>query len=334
MATDDELLGPSSAGRYLVSRGVLRPGTLKVEVLGGGVSNVVLAATDSYRRVVLKQALARLRVPDEWRAPIGRAMAEADALELVAGLTPANVPRLLDRDPARHAMVIEKAPSNWVDWKSLLLKGYVHPEIAAQLGEVLARWHSQTVAGTSLPPSLQGSSNFELLRVDPYYRTVARRSPEVRAKLLSLAEQLLSRKVCLVHGDFSPKNVLVGGHDFWVVDFEVAHLGDPAFDVAFMLSHLVLKSLHMPAYAPSLDACMLEFTSSYEAHLDRGLEVALAYVLSHVASLLLARVKGKSPVEYLDGPEQEAAWALGTDLLRHPPETLGQLFSRRDEVRP
>ena len=331
VGSDEELLGPSSAGAYLVRRGVLRPGVLKVEALGGGVSNLVLAASDGYRSVVLKQALTRLRVQEQWLAPPGRAMAEADALELVGRLTPSKVPKLVDRDPARHVVVIEKAPGDWVDWKSLLLKGDIRPEIAGRLGEVLALWHSQT-AGTSLPPSLQPSANFEALRVAPYYRVVAEKAPELAPEVLSLAAQLLARRACLVHGDFSPKNVLVGGQGLWVVDFEVAHLGDPAFDIAFMVSHLALKSVHMPAYAPALDACMVEFASSYEAHLGGGLQVAWAYVLAHVGCLLLARVKGKSPAEYLKGPEQAAAWALGTDLLHHPPEALGQLSSRRDAV--
>jgi len=328
---EGDLLGPLSAGEYLVSRGVLRPGKLEVEALGGGVSNVVLAASDGIRSVVLKQALARLRVPEEWWAPKERAMAEADALELAAGLTPANVPKVLDRDSLRNALTVERAPAGWADWKSRLLGGDARPGVAAQLGEVLACWHACTAAGR-LPASLRASTNFEQLRVDPYYRAVARRSPELRDRLLVLADELLRQKVCFVHGDFSPKNVLVGEGGLWVVDFEVAHLGDPAFDVAFMLCHLVLKSFHMPAKVPLLDACMSAFVASYKAHLGLGPKLAWPHVLEHVACLLLARVKGKSPAEYLTEPERRAAWALGTSLLSGPPGSLAELWARRDEV--
>jgi aminoglycoside phosphotransferase (APT) family kinase protein len=329
---DVELLHATTVLPYLVGRHVLGPGPgTEAETLGGGVSNVVLAAGDGRRQVVVKQALARLRVADEWYAPPERAMIEADALEVCGRLTPAEVPRLLDRDPGRHAITLERAPSGWQDWKGQLLRGRADTEVARHLGRTLASWHSRT-AGTRLPSALEGTSHFELLRVDPYYRTVAHRAPQLSGPVIALAEQMSERRLCLVHGDFSPKNVLVGPDGLWVIDFEVAHRGDPAFDVAFLLCHLVLKSLHRPGMARELDACALEFADAYTAGVPPEVRPPWDYVLAHVACLVLARVKGKSPAEYLTGPQQARAWRLGTDVLEARPRSLPELYRWRDQA--
>lgn len=326
------MLGPGSVVPYLRERGVLGPEGAEVEVLSGGVSNVVLGLSSPGRSLVVKQALAKLRVPDEWFAPEERAMAEADALSLAGRLAPANVPRVIDRDPFYNVVVLERAPRHWRDWKSLLLEGEIGPPVGARLGSLLACWHKATAGPRPLPASLEDGRGFEALRVDPYYRTVARRAPALAEPVLSLSGKLLERKVCLVHGDFSPKNVLVGPEGLWVVDWEVAHRGDPAFDVAFMLCHLVLKSLHMPGHAGALDRTAEAFARSYEEAAGAELELAWPYVLSHVACLVLARVKGKSPAEYLSQKEREEAWRLGTALLAGPPGSLEGLASRRDRV--
>jgi aminoglycoside phosphotransferase (APT) family kinase protein len=329
---DADLLDAGSVLAYLAGRHVLGRGPgVTAEILAGGVSNVVLAAGGGERQVVVKQALARLRVADEWYAPPGRAMIEADALELAGALTPAEVPRLVDRDPGRHALTIERAPSGWRDWKTQLLGGRADAAVARHLGRTLACWHSRTANGP-LPAALEATSHFDLLRVDPYYRTVARRAPELSGPVTALAEQMAERRSCLVHGDFSPKNVLVGPDGLWVIDFEVAHRGDPAFDIAFMLCHLLLKSVHRPDMAGQLDACGTEFTDAYTAAVPPELRPPWDYVFGHVACLVLARVKGKSPAEYLTGAEQARAWHLGTDVLHARPGSLPELYERRDRV--
>ncbi len=330
---DAELLDVATVLAYLAGRHVLSPGpATTAQTLAGGVSNVVLTAGDGSRQVVVKQALARLRVADEWYAPPERAMIEADALEVARALTPAEVPRLLDRDPGRHAITLERAAPGWQDWKSQLLGGRADVGVARHLGRTLACWHSRT-AGRRLPAALEGMSHFELLRVDPYYRTVARRAPEIGGSVIALAEQLSERRLCLVHGDFSPKNVLVGPAGLWVIDFEVSHRGDPAFDVAFMLCHLLLKSLHRPDMARGLDACGLEFAESYGAGMPPDARPPWDYVFGHVACLVLARVKGKSPAEYLNGPERAQAWRLGTGMLEARPRELPEVYRQRDQAR-
>jgi hypothetical protein len=318
--SDDDVLGAGNVLQYLASRGLPPSPGAVARPLGGGVSNIVLAVGDGPGAMVVKQALARLRVADAWWAPRERALAEAEALDLVGRLTPGVVPRVLDRDPARCALVVDRAPVDWQDWKSRLLSGTADARVAAWLGSLLAGWHQATLHGQGLSERFYSQEPFEALRVEPYYRTVARRKPEIAGPVLGFAGEMLSRRLCLVHGDFSPKNVLVGrGRELWVIDFEVAHLGDPAFDVAFMLCHLMLKSLHRPELASAYDRCALAFASAYEAGVGKELVPSWDYVLGHVGCLVLARVDGKSPAEYLSEDQRQLARQVGELLITAPP---------------
>jgi len=305
---------------YLSGRGFGFAAGSKVRQLGGGVSNVVLAVGEGPGSIVVKQALPRLRVADEWLAPRERALVEAEALDLVNRITPGAAPSVLDRDPERCALVIERAPSGWEDWKSLLLAGTIDPKVGAGLGSVLSSWHNATFEVSTLSPLFSDREPFEALRIDPYYRTVARRLPLMARRVLHYVDEMQARRLCIVHGDFSPKNVLVGPEpELWVIDFEVAHLGDPAFDVAFLLCHLMLKSLHRPEQAVGYDRCAVEFASTYQTGARAELAPQWEYVLGHVGCLLLARVEGKSPAEYLTAEERSQAQRFGEILVSGPP---------------
>lgn len=338
------LLDEQSVVGYLRSRGVLEDGTARASVLAGGVSNVVLVVEAGLRRMVVKQSLGRLRVREEWHAPRERVLAEAAALVAARDLTPTQVPRLLHRDAVNHVIVMEAAPQDWCDWKTQLLRGDVAPSVGRQLGEVLGRWHRLTVS-RELPQEVEDGSSFDALRLEPYYRTAARRLPEVSGHLLALADGLAARRICLVHGDFSPKNVLVDpqgeGVPLWVIDFEVAHRGDPVFDLAFMASHLTLKAIHRPSWAHLYDATLRGFLKGYRQEVREAtsagvaLDPQLPAVLSHVGALLVARVVGRSPAEYLTQGEQGLALALGTDLLKAGPQSrsdVEDLFTARGRL--
>jgi aminoglycoside phosphotransferase (APT) family kinase protein len=307
---------------YLRDRGVIEAGPAHVVELGGGVSNLVLAITTRERRVVFKQALPRLRVADEWLAKRERALAEARALTIARGLAPGSVPRVIDVDPERCAITIEAAPPDWRAWKDDLLRGEADLAVADRLGRLLATWHRGTWGAVR---ELDEWESFEQLRIDPYYREVARRHPAHAGAIVGYADAMARRRTCLVHGDFSPKNVLVGGKDLWVIDFEVAHYGDPAFDLAFLISHLLLKAVALPSSQAGLLACVERFDGAYRS---AAAPLALArpeYILGQVGCLVLARVDGKSPVEYLDDAQRRRARMLAFSLITSPPGSLAGL---------
>jgi 5-methylthioribose kinase len=307
---------------YLERRGVAAA-VRSVDVLEGGVSNDVYAVSADSRRLVVKQSCARLRVADEWVATRERTLNEAAALRFVRALTPEHVPEVVDLDEERIVLVIEGAPATWPSWKALLLDGMVDLGVATTLGRVLAEWQR----GSRVPPTdprLDDLRALAQLRLEPYHLTTAERHPDLSDRIGELVAQLRERRVSFVHGDFSPKNVLVGER-VWVIDFEVAHYGNPAFDVAFLLSHLALKTVARPADAVSYAEAARGFWTTYREH--GGAATDFAEVGGHAAALLLARVDGKSPAEYLDAGGQAAVRDAARSLLRTPPETVEALWS-------
>ena len=323
------LLTASSVGEHLVERGVVPAHTEVAAVeLGGGVSNVVLGVEADSRQFVVKQALSRLRVADEWLAKRERAVTEAVALDVAGRVTPDAVPAVHDVDPATCVIVIDRAPADWVDWKQNLLVGQVDLEVAARLGYLLATWHGLDASTMS---ALDDPEAFEQLRTDPYYRTVARRIPELAPAIDALLGRMAGTPRCFVHGDFSPKNVLVGRDGLWVIDFEVAHLGDPAFDVAFLTTHLILKAVHRAAERTAYARAAEQFWGAYLADAT-DLPGGTSHVLQHVGALLVARVDGKSPAEYLTSPEGTLVRRLGRGLLTEPARSLDEVWMRLAEA--
>jgi 5-methylthioribose kinase len=325
-----ELLTPESVVAYLAGQGLVDADTPgQVEPLGGGVSNVVLAVTTEDRRVVVKQALPQLRVAQEWLADPARANTEAAALRLAGRLTPGAVPSVIHADPERFVLVIAAAPEGWEEWKRALLAGTVDPVVAARVGELAARWHAGTT-GLAGDAVFDQPEAFDQLRLDPYYRAAGRAHPDLAATIGHRLDELTATRACLVHGDLSPKNVLVGPDGLWVIDFEVAHVGHPAFDLAFMLNHLFLKAARLPAAFDALRAAADALWSAYER--ARGLHIATEAALDHLGVLMLARVDGKSPAEYLDEPTRVKVREVARSLTAAPPSDLDEAWSRASRL--
>ena len=316
-----DLLTKEGVAGFLAERGLLPddPGPLLVEELGGGVSNVVLAVRGDHVDLVVKQSLPRLRVEEEWLAKRERVLTEGDALRLAGRLTPSAVPGVLWVDSEAFAIVIERAPASMVTWKDELLAGRVEEGVAVRLASALATWHRETEADARLAARFDDHEAFDQLRVDPYHRAVMRRWPALERPIGRYVEQMLATRVCLVHGDFSPKNVLTGDDGLWVVDWEVAHVGEPVFDLAFMTNHLLLKAIHRPAALDGYRRASIAFCETYRAEAGHQLAFEPAYFVGHTGCLMVARVDGKSPAEYLTEPERLIARSLGTRLLLDPP---------------
>jgi len=315
---------------------------VSVDRLSGGVSSLVVRVGTPRRSLVLKQALPQLLVEQTWTADTIRLVHEARGLALAHELTPTLVPAVVDLDEQAMVLAIDCAPSTWADWRSLLLAGQVDPAIGPVLGHALASWHRAGAARVDdlarLLPA--GQHCFDQLRVDPFYRFTADRLPDLAGRIAAVQETLDTDPArTFVHGDFSPKNVLVGadagGVACWVVDFEVVHVGAAAFDPAFLLTHLALKSLHRPADAGLLFAAARGFCRSYAEAIGPDLAPAWRSIFDHVAVLLLARVHGKSPAAYLSAQEADRATALGTEmLLGHEVDSAEALWTAIESHQP
>jgi 5-methylthioribose kinase len=342
------LLDVTTVGRYALDRGLICGLPTRCVALAGGVSNIVLlverTSDSAVERVVIKQALGTLRVAIAWHADPARSQAEAAALGVLGQLTPSAVPVVLDADPDRDALAITAAPDHWVMWKSELLGGVVRPQLAARLGTLLGHWHRRTDGRQvgdhetmALPALLERTDLFEQLRLAPYFGTTASRRPLLANDIERVAQRVRDRRRCLVLGDFSPKNILVAGadgpdgapitDDLWVIDLEVAHRGDPSFDVAFLLTHLMAKSIHQPANRHQLLSAARLFVSHYNAQTSGGLGLDdPTHVAQLLGALLVARVAGSSPLEYLTPNEQHDVEAVGTSLLTSATSTLDDVL--------
>jgi aminoglycoside phosphotransferase (APT) family kinase protein len=322
-ARPEELFDETSALSYALERGLTADESSHVSALSGGVSNLVFLIESTDARFVLKQARGKLDVADDWFADPGRARSEASAIKILQDITPDRVPHLLDIDTDRNVIAITAAPSSWRSWKDLLLEGECEPAVAVWLGTTLAEWHSQTL-GKPLPEELNDVSHFRELRLHPYFDVSVQRRPDLAPLVNHYVAEVSSRSRCLISGDFSPKNVLVGRDGYWVIDFEVACCGDPDFDVAFMLTHLVLKAVHLPATRDALRECCEGFLGAYCSKLAIDDPTHLYGVL---ASLLLARVVGSSPVDYLTPGEASYVEFVAGHLLSSTPTSLSQLWT-------
>lgn len=295
-------LAPETAIPYLAGRGY-DPKQLEVVRLGGGVSNNVLLVTLPGERFVLKQALAKLRVEQEWLSDRGRIRREAEALRALGPLLgPDAVPRVLFEDFDNHLFAMTAAAPQARDWKSLLLEGRLDADVAVTVGRMLGRMQRAGWDSPQWKDRFGDQLVFDQLRLDPYYRSTALRHPDLAAFFEERVEVCRTRAVSLVHGDWSPKNFLVDGSSVMAIDFEVIHYGDPSFDAAFLLNHLLLKAFHRPALAAALAGLAARFWKELTGWLPGGSGWYGPSTLRHLGGLLLARIDGKSPAEYLRDP--------------------------------
>lgn len=322
-------LDESTVTRLLENLGILDRGLpVTVEALSGGVANSVLAVSWDGGDVVVKQALPRLRVQADWPFDPRRTSIERECLDYLATVLPAgSVPDVVAFDAANDILVISRAPRDGVVWKRALLEGDADPTVGAQTGALLGAVHRAShedeAAGRTFAakwPLLQG-------RTDPFHRTVATRHPELRDPILAEVERLEATNAALVLGDFSPKNIIVyPDRAPLLLDFEVAHYGDPAFDVAFLLTHLALKARHRPEAAPGLGATAASFLRTYGETAGPAGPQPQA-VVAELGCLLLSRIDGKSPVEYIDDEADRAVVReVARALLLDPPPSPERAF--------
>jgi 5-methylthioribose kinase len=322
-------LNPQNVHSYLAARQLAKQAdAISVSELGGGVSNIVLLLEwrgDPGRRWVLKQSLEKLRVQDDWRSERARIYREAEAIEaLRPALGESALPEIIHIDRDNFVYVMTAAPAGAVSWKEHLLAGEVDLRVAAEAGLLLGRMIKASRADTALRQQFADRTVFDQLRIDPYYRTTARRHPDVRAALVQLVSNSWNIQSALVHGDYSPKNMLVSDGQIFLIDFEVIHWGDPAFDAGFLLNHLFLKSFHQPQFAAGYFAAVRDFWKTLSTEVpelvNRGFE---ALTVRHLGGLMLARIDGKSPAEYIrDEDVKERVRSVAKQILREQPQSL------------
>ncbi len=321
-------LSAETAPEYLRSRGL--GGDFRCRELGGGISNVVVLAESAEQRLVLKQALPQLRVRDEWLAERNRIFRERDGLLAAAELLPDGwVPRVLWSDDARFLFAMEAFSADAESWKDELLRGKLDDAKAEQAGRALGLTVRKTWLDLELESRFGDQTAFDQLRTDPYYRTIARRHPDIAGAVAEWIAQVEPLRLALTHGDWSPKNMVCTGGRLIFIDYECVHFGDPSYDAAFALNHLLLKGSFLPERVDGfhrlarvfLEATLAELPAEATARFEPA-------AMRHLSFLMLARIDGKSPVEYLrDEAVRNRVRRRAKRLIAERPERLADVLS-------
>ena len=289
-------------------------------VLRGGVScEVVIERDANGREIVIKQALPRLRVVADWRSDPARASVEVAALRTIRELLGADVaPEVLWEDLNQHRFAMQRIDPSFRNWRDELNLRRVDRGVASRGGQLLGQLHSRSSSRDDIAERFANREYFEQLRIDPFFRRIAQRNPDISDEVNSAIELLMGSGRALIHGDFSPKNMLARGQDVVILDCEVAHWGNPRFDLGFCLMHLLLDGLHKPPVLPFADAAE-SFLDAYA--LECGREMLDAQLVRIVGCLMLARLEGDSPIDFLAELDAPTVKRKAVELILNPVAT-------------
>jgi aminoglycoside phosphotransferase (APT) family kinase protein len=283
--------------------------TPQLTALTGGVSSLIVLAKTALGLLCVKQALPRLKVAQEWYAPVARNQAEVAWLRVAAQIAADSVPRILGEDAQTLSFAMEFLdPATYPVWKEQLRDGVIERQTARLVAERLAAIHGATAGRPDLAARFANDDTFHALRLESYFVAAARSHADVAAALHRLVKTTSETRYALVHGDISPKNILVGPSGPVFLDAECAWYGDPAFDLAFCLNHLLLKCVWRPEQSGRYLDCFAILAHTYIERVSwEPAPVLEARAAGLLAGMLLARIDGKSPVEYITDERDRAA---------------------------
>ncbi len=293
---------------YLQKQGLIdATKVIRIKELGGGVSNLVYRVSGSGIDWVAKQSLPKLRVQHEWLAGRQRILRESAGMRLLNKLKiSCQIPDVIFEDSDNFIIIISAAASQSINYKEALLSGNIDENIGQQLGRILAEVHRKTYHLAAAKSNFIDDDCFYQLRIEPYYEQIKRAHSEISGQVDLAIQQMQQRKLTLVHGDFSPKNILIHQQEIFLLDFEVVHYGDPAFDAAFFMNHLFLKAVYRANHSVQFLNLLKIFWSAYQADLpERDFQALEQNTVLQLGCLMLARIDGKSPAEYLQDADQK-----------------------------
>jgi 5-methylthioribose kinase len=328
---EQDAQGRDAISKALRRIGLLGKGRVALTPLTGGVASDIYRVECEGRVFAVKRALDKLRVAADWRVPVERNAYEVGWLRIAGNAVPGAAPRILGHDPSSGLFAMEYLdPASHPVWKNELLAGRVDPAFAGEVGRRIAAIHAATARDAAIASAFDTVDIFRAIRLEPYLEATALRHPDLAAALMRLSRETAARRIALVHGDVSPKNILAGPSGPIFLDAECAWYGDPAFDLAFCLNHLLLKMIRVPEASTPLASSYEELAGRYLAGVTwedpDGVEERTGALLP---ALLLARVDGKSPVEYItEERDRTKVRRAAMPMVQSPPERLQDLLGR------
>jgi 5-methylthioribose kinase len=300
------------------------------EALAGGVSSDIWKVTTPERRFCVKRALPKLKVAADWHAPLERNRYEVAWTRIAREIVPGSAPEILHHDDAEMLCAMSYLdPAEHRLWKDELRDGRADPAAAAEVGRRLGRIHAVTADNPRVAARFPRHDIFRAIRLEPYLEATAAAHPDLREVLFGLSRRTGDTRIAMIHGDVSPKNILLGPAGPVFLDAECACIGDPAFDIAFCLNHMLLKCLWNKAASQGFHACFEAMAGAYLAEVNwQPPDTVEQRAASLLPGLLLARVDGKSPAEYVSrDADRDHVRRCARALLRSPPARLAQVLA-------
>jgi aminoglycoside phosphotransferase (APT) family kinase protein len=325
---------PQQLRQYLVRRNfIAEADPLAVETLPGGVSNRTVYLRHGPNEYVIKQALSKLRVQVDWFSDPRRIHHEALGLAAISSLVPGATPELVFEDQAEHLLAMRAVSQPHENWKSMLLRAGPEPRHVRRFALLLAMIHRGSFyQRDALQQTFADRSFFESLRIEPYYQFTASQLPQAAPFLEELVARTRATSLALVHGDYSPKNILVQQEKLILLDHEVIHWGDPAFDIGFSTTHLLSKAHHSASRRAAFVGAAQAYWDWYHHFIDvpwaREIEEAS---VRHTLACLLARCRGRSPLEYLDARQRTHQADIVVEMMKRPPAAMPALINAFSE---
>lgn len=319
---------------FLSRNGFIKDGCVfDATALNGGVSSDVWKITVENQQFCVKRSVPELRVRQSCSAPLARNTNELNWFNVVSAIEPHAVPKIRAHDEILNTFAMDYyPPDEYPVWKDLLKAGHADAVFSAAVGSLLGRIHESTASERFLLESQFLTHDiFDAMRVEPYFKSTARRHPDVASHILETIYGLTAEdhRKCLIHGDVSPKNILVGPNGPVLLDAECAWFADPAFDVAFCLTHLMLKMYVAQCDRKLLYGCAISFHQAY-VHQVVGEDISpfTNRVLRLVPCLILARIDGKIPIEYIDRHFNDKVRTIAKQFMIRQPLELQEMLEQ------
>lgn len=314
---------------YLLDTGLVnKKDGYQIDYLQGGVSCTTVLVQANEQDFIVKQALEKLNVAEEWLCDTNRIRIEMESNEVYHNLVPENAPKVVSYDADNYIFVREAAPASCRTWKSDLMSGLLDFEVATKVIQTLAIVHNKCAGDKEIEQGFADKSVFYNLRINPYIEFILHKHQDLTAYAKPVIDELMDSKITLVHGDYSPKNIILNERKVIVTDFEVAHYGHPCFDIGFLSNHLILKSIHMSSFGDAFLAMLRYVLKIYFDQINYIAKDQLeSNFLKVLPLLMIARVDGKSPVEYIVKPEvKELVRSIAYEIIKESILTSSDLL--------
>ena len=300
-----------------------------VALTGGVASDIAKVSVDG-KDYCVKFALAKLRVKADWFAPVERNLAEYRWLKTMAEIAPDSSIKLYGHSPKANGFVMSFLDGDdCFLLKTALFEGQGHQNQAEAIGRLLGHIHHHSTLPDFDKNGFDNRDDFYALRIEPYLVYTAIKHPLIAPQIKQMADRLYHAETALVHGDVSPKNIIFKGEQPIILDAECATMGDPCFDVGFCLNHFILKALYVSSCMPRYLRLCLSFWQAYRMSISwEAADDFEARLCQLLPLLILARVDGKSPVEYFNKTQQDEVRDLALALIADAPKTLSALTSQ------